>query len=129
MKKTLFAMAMLTLVGAMLCTGTAEARFRKPMYVCTGTCPNGGNSVKIYQDNDADANYDKCTEIDCDGHKTVTYGDWPSVTGDGGPTSGLTITDWLNPETSIYAFHAVYAPSSAVYVVIDYDGSDESGLN
>ena len=40
--KTVLAMLALAIVGLATFATSAEARFRKPRYVCTGDCPGGG---------------------------------------------------------------------------------------
>lgn len=124
--KTFLATLVLLVIGITLFTTTAEARFRKPKYVCTGACAGGGNSVDIYHDNDADGNYDWCDHIDCNGKHTRENGEWPDVTENPLPGSGLELVDdGLNSNTNIYMWHAIYrAPNGAVLFSLAYDGTE-----
>ncbi len=122
--KTILTLLALVLMGSIAIPSASQAKNRKPRYECTGACPGGGNSVVIYYDNDADADYDYRITIDCAGKRTRENGDWPDITGSPSSESGLTLVDAFNPTSQIYAWQAVYSIGGVEVLRLSYDGTE-----
>lgn len=109
-------------------SSTAEAKNRKPKYICTGDCPGGGNSVDIFYDNDSDPNYDYVIHIDCDGKRTRQVCDLPDVSGNPVPTSGffyVNASEELNLNTEIWSWTVELIRDGVTIFWATYDGSLE----